>query len=285
MVFYKCLDVPKKPKFNRVSAAGSINGLGDKDWRQPHAASGDELAVLVDKPGTNNSPSEMRFLRIRADVPFVLSQARKLTPVQVGKNDSISEYTHVVLYSDGFMGAVTSRDAPQHKWLADYLLSAVTERTTIVNIYRPDVVQRLKQLKKHGLTNVTFKVQTSTAVQKSFINKLSGFKPFLKDAKKTDAVSIGIELTTSRTSGHLSDAIASEAVDLAQMSAQLERMVITGKDGKGGRETINMKHERVNRVMDVPATANDAAYYNAIRTAREEIEDVMGPLSKAAVGS
>ncbi len=149
VVFYECQDIEGSPAFNRLGAAGIINSLDDGEWKVDDYDGASQFGVIVDQVGTKGKPTQLRFLRIREDAPFVLSAARKLTPVQVEEDERISEFTHVVIWPDGFMGAIGSRDAPSHKRLSLYFDVATDEYTCIVNLFDPDALKRLHELVKN----------------------------------------------------------------------------------------------------------------------------------------
>jgi hypothetical protein len=285
VVFYECQDIENRDPFDRVAAVSGINNLSDKDWRVPHYSGDGELAVIVDQVGDGRTTSHLRFLRIRPDAPFILSAARELSPVEVEQDERISEFTHLVIFPDGFMGAITSRDAPQHKWLGYYFQQACDQDTHIVNLYRSDVVQRLKQLKKGGLSAVSVKVRTSEIEQIANDEQAKGFKQILNAGKGTAAVTIGVQLSVGRHNTHLSDGIAAEAVHLGENADMLEQMIVRGKDEDGVRDTINMKAERVAWGVEIEAAAEDGVYYSAIRRARREAQQATGALNQAARGS
>lgn len=285
VVFYECNDVDQRDEFDRVAAVSGINNLSDEDWRVPHFSGDGELAVIVDQVGDATTPSHLRFLRIRADAPFILSAARELSPVEVEQDERISEFTHAVLFPDGFMGAITSRDAPRHKWLGYYFQQACEQHTSIVNLYRSDVVKRLKELRKGGISAVSVKVRTSDADQIANDDQAKGFRAFFNAGKGTESATIKVELSVGRHRTHLSDNIAAGAEHLGQNADMLEQMIVRGKDEAGVRDVINMKTERVGSTTDIDGAAQDGVYYSAIKRVRLEAEQAMGPLNRAARGS
>jgi hypothetical protein len=161
VVFYAYEDVEDAEPFDRLAAVSGINRLDDADWRVPDIDGDSEVGVIVDQVGDAKKPSRLRFLRIRPDAPFVLSAARKLTPVQVREDERISEFTHVVLWADGYMGAISSRDAPSHKHLSHYFEETSGQMMHVVNLFDPDTLKRLRELKKYGLRNVKVKLKNS----------------------------------------------------------------------------------------------------------------------------
>jgi hypothetical protein len=226
IIFYACEDYPELPSFDLQAAVSGINKLSDDEWRIVDGES--HIAVIVDSPGSQTTPAKLRLLRIRADAPFRLTAARKLTPVKVAQNESITEFTWVLIWPDRYMGAISSRDAPGHKKLANYFLGTSDQGTKIVNLFRPDIAQRLKILRSNGLRKVQVKIRTSTLQQKDFDAKKTGLSAFFNAGKPTEAASIGVELSVGRSGvdAKLSDEIGagvsylSDHVDAGKPSHQ-----------------------------------------------------------------
>jgi hypothetical protein len=285
VVFYECQDIDERPPFDRLKAVGSINNLDDEDWRVPD---GDfDLGVIVDRKGSATDPTRLRLLRIRPDAPYMLSAARQLTRVEVADDENITEFTSVVLWRDNFMAAISSRDAPGHKRLSLYFDVTSDQETHIVNLFRPDVVQRLKVLREHGLRSVQVKVQTSHLAQIEADDATRGWGQFWKAGKGTDAATIGIELTVGRSGpdATLNHALGLSAEALADHVDLLESMHVKGREQHGEIETINMKHERIGVAVDIEASASNDAVYRTIERARKTAEKDTGKLEKAARGS
>lgn len=285
VVFYECQDVPQRQAFDRLKAVAGINGLSDADWRVPDRES--DLGVLVDRQGTASSASHLRFLRIRPDAPFKLSAARELQPIEVAENESITEFTWAVLWPDKFLAAVSSRDAPGHKKLSSYFYGTSGEQVHIVSLFRPDVVQRLKELREGGLRSVQVKIQTSHIQQIEADERTRGFWQFWRAGRGTDAATIGVELTVGRSGpdATLNHGLGLSVEALAEHVDLLESMHVSGLDRDGERETINMKHERVGGPIDITSATSNQAVYRAIERARRAVEEDSGPLEQAARGT
>jgi hypothetical protein len=284
VVFYECQNVENHPDFNRVAALQDINDMDDDDWRVSDYDN--EMGVIVDQVGDTNTPSELRFLRIRPDAPYKLSAARELSLVEVEDDENISEFTYVVMWPDGFMAALSSRDAPSHKKLGRYFRQTSGEETHIVNLFVEDVVERLRELRRNGLRNVKFKVQTANVVQIEADQQATGFKGFFDAGKQSHAATIGIEISVGRARrAHLSDDIAEAAEELAEMGDLLESMIVKGRNDDDEVKTINMKQERIRGTIELDGTATARDYYRAIREVRRSIEGDTGPLDRSARGT
>ncbi|MGE5282820.1 MAG: DUF6731 family protein [Chloroflexota bacterium] len=287
VAFYECQNVDGSPAFDRLAAAEAINGLDDSDWKVPDYDGASQFGVIVDQVGTKSKPSQLRFLRIREDAPYVLSAARKLTPVQVEEDERISEFTHVVIWPDGFMGAISTREAPSHKRLSLYFDLATNEYTHIVNLFDPDAFKRLHELVDNDeLRNIKIKLQSSQLDHIEEAKKVRGFGNILKAGRGTEAVTIGIEVGVGRSrTVSLDPELAAGAVELAEMGDQLEQMIVKGRDKHGDIQTINMKWERIAEEISVADGVDNATIYALIREARKQVEKRIGKLDRAARGS
>jgi hypothetical protein len=285
VAFYECQDVQNRAPFDRRMAVAGINGLSDAAWRVVDGDS--DLAVIVDAAGTSSQPTHIRLLRIRPDRPFKLSAARQLTPVEVAENESITEFTWAVLWPDNFLAAVSSRDAPGHKKLGVYFRETSRQATHIVNLFQPDVVQKLKELRTHGLRQLQVKVQTSHLQQIEADGAIKGWAALFKAGKGTDAGTIGIELSVGRAGpdATLDRDLGAGAEQLSEYVDYLESMSVKGRDAHGEIQTINMKHERITSPIEIDGGTSNDAVYRAVQRARTVVEQDIEGLDRAARGS
>ena len=156
-----------------------------------------------------------------------------------------------------------------------------------MNLFRPDVVQRLKVLRENGLRSVQVKVQTSHLQQIEADDNTKGFGQFWRAGKGTDAATIGIELTVGRSGpdAMLNNVLGLSTEALAEHIDLLESMHVKGREQHGEIEKINMKHERVGVAINIEASVSNDAIYRAIERARKTVEKEAGKLEKAARGS
>jgi hypothetical protein len=285
VVFYECQDFPEVDPFDLAAALADINDLDDLEWRQVDGDS--HLAVLVDKPSSGNKPAHLRLLRIRPDAPFRLTATRNLSPVEIEEDEDITEFTWAVIWPDRFMGAVSMRDAPGHKKLGDYLYATSDQATHIVNLFRPDMVERLRELTGNGLRQVQVKVRTSKFQQKELDERRTGFAQFVKAGTGTDAATIGVDLSVGRSGpdAKLAHEIGSGVVYLAEHIDAVESLHVKGVNDEGEIETINLKQERLKGPIEITSTSANKDVYASIRRARRDLEKEIGPLKNAVRGS
>lgn len=282
-VFYECQNVEGNVAFDRLKAVTEINGLDDSEWRVSYDDT-DDLAVIVDQVGGPKSPTRLRFLRIRGDAPFVLSAARNLSPVQVEQDERITEFTHMVIFQDGFLAALTQRDAPSHKRLGNYLAEVSDQHTSIVNLYRTDVISRLKKLRKGGIKKASIKIRQSEAAKISEQKGRKGLNAIFKAGRESGSVTLGVEFSVGHFNAYLDDDFAGEIEDLAEYRDSLEQLVVSGIDENGVRDTINLKHERIASIIEYERSMSDSEIYGQMIRCRDDLKSTMGDLDNAARG-
>src|SRR5207302_3438099 len=125
--FYGWEDIEGLPEFERVPAATAVQGLAAQAW----AFTEDDFvtAVLVDREGTNTDPTCLRFFRLRSgdDVPHIL-RGQVPTPLQLQQNEAVTDWTHVVIWSDNYAAHDSRRDAPGLSRLATYFRERANQR-------------------------------------------------------------------------------------------------------------------------------------------------------------
>jgi hypothetical protein len=284
VVFYECQHVEDRPDFDCRAAVANINDLEDDDWRVPDG--GSHFAVIVDRK--RSEPYKLRLLRIRPDVPFLLNAARELSPAEIARNHSFTEFTWAMIWDDGIMGAVSSRDAPSHKRLSYYFERTSGQVTYVVNLFRPDLAQRLRDMKSRGLRAVQLKVRTSELEQARLDENISGFRQLLNAGKDTEAATIGIELSVGRARNNvaLNDDLGLGAEELAEQIDFLESMHVKGFGPDGQVESINVKQERLTVPIEIAGGGQtNAEVYELIEHARQKMEGEIGDFDNAARGT
>lgn len=284
VVFYECQSIEDRQDFNCKAAVAGINDLEDEDWRVPDGTS--HFAAIVDRK--RSEPYKLRLLRIRADAPFLLNAARELSPAAIARNQSFTEFTWAVIWDDGAMGAVSSRDAPSHKRLSYYFERTSGQATYIVNLFRPDLTQRLRDMASRGLRAVQLKIRTSDVEQARLDESISGFHQLLNAGKDTEAATIGFELSVGRSRRNvaLNDDLGVGANELAEQIDLLESMHVKGIGPDGQVESINVKQERLAVPIEITGGGQtNAEVYELIEQARQDLEGEIGDFSNAARGN
>jgi hypothetical protein len=217
-----------------------------------------------------------------------LNAARELTPAQVARNQNFTEFTWAIIWDDGIMGAISSRDAPSHKRLSYYFERTSGQATYIVNLFRPDLTERLREMTARGLRSVQLKVKASELEQVRMDEDVRGFGQLFNAGKETEAATIGLELSVgrSRKDVALNDDIGIGAEELAEQIDHLESMHVKGIGADGNVESINIKQERLAAAVEITGGGQtNAEVYELIEQARQDLEGEIGAFSGAARGN
>jgi hypothetical protein len=244
IVFYAAEDADPRRPFDCETAVAQINQLDESLWIvDDHDL---RMAVIVDKNGDPGQPVCLRFLRIRDDRPFVIGPDRDPRLIDIEQDDRVTDFTYAMIWPDGYMAAISSRDAPNIKFLATYFRATSQQRCRVVNLYASDTVQRLKQLRKRGLTKALVKIHTATAEQIELDEKLRGFRAFFAAGRATEAVTIDITLSVDRKRDrYLHKDIGRGVQQLATYGDLVDQLIVTGEDDDGVRHEINLKKQRI----------------------------------------
>jgi hypothetical protein len=232
-------------------------------------------------------PTNFASFASEQNAPFLLNTARELSPAEIERNQSFTEFTWAVVWDDGIMAAVSSRDAPSHKRLSYYFERTSGQITHIVNLFRPDLVERLHEMRGRGLRSVQFKIKASELEKVRADERIRGWGQILRAGRETDAASIGIELGVGRTGtdAELSNDLGVGAEQLAEQIDHLESMHVKGIGPSGKVEGINIKQERLTRPLEVVGGQTNREVYELIEQARRDLEGDIGTLDRAARGS
>ncbi|MDO8211011.1 hypothetical protein [Conexibacter sp. CPCC 206217] len=283
IVFYAVEDLDPETPFDIEAALDPINDLEERVWVV--SDHGLLMAVIVDEIGEGDEPSCFRFLRIRDDRPYIIGPDREPELVEIEQDYRVTDFTYAMLWPDGFLGAISSRDAPVIKYLSTYFSKTTRQRCRIENIYASDVVQRFKKLKKR-LTKATVKIGTAEAEQMEADEELKGFKAFFVAGRESEAVTVNVELSVDRKRDRfLHKSVAAGVGRLATYGDLVDALVIVGEDAQGRRQELDMKRQRIFRRVLYEQTDTNDMMYARIASARREVEDPDEggkPLNRAA---
>jgi hypothetical protein len=268
--FYATEDADQQTPFDRVGAASPINALSDADWMvNEHDI---VMAVLVDQVGDGTNPTWLRFLRLRDDRPYQMGRDRQPRFVDLAEDARVTEFTFMVLWPDGYMAALSSRDAPHTKYLATYFDRTSGQKCRIVDLYASDVVQRLEELKKGGLTRAEVKVRTAKVQQIEDDEQIRGFKPFWVAGRGQEAVTVKVELSVDRSRDRfLATEVVEEVQHLVSYGDLIDGLKVAGRNGDGKRDEINLKKERRSTEINFEETAAATEIYRRMQQARRDL--------------
>jgi len=192
-----------------------------------------------------------------------------------------------MIWPDRYMAAISSRDAPGHKKLGTYFLSTSGQATQIVNLFRPDLPQRLRAIRANGLRKAQLKIQTSFLQQRLIDENRTGFGQLLRAGRESEAATIGIELSVGKRGrdARLNDEIGAGMSYLADNVDLVESLHVKGRNEEGEIEEINLKQERIKAPIEIAYGTSNDDVYREIKRARREVEQEIGGLDRAARGN
>lgn len=275
--------------FAPSSAAAAVVALAEDDWRLERGEM--TTAAIVDRTGSDSEPSCLRFFRLRADddVPHKMDVSRATTPIEVGVGESITDWTHVVIWPDGFAAHDPRRDAPSLARLSAYFSYKADADVRFRPLYDRSLIQRLKQL--DDLRAVEIRISNTTAMQELADADLGMFKGLFSVARDTESATFASTISVGRKKKQfLADELKNDVVALAESAIEfLDHLVIRGvKDGE--REYLDLLTQRieawrsVNRAAPNVRVPTAEAMYQEIIAARGELDEEDG-LQQATVGS
>src|SRR6266487_1563081 len=164
IVFYGWEDIEGRPQFDRANAAAAVENLQAGAWSMDDGF-GYVTGVLVDRTGEGNEPLCLRCFRLRAgdDVPFKLDAARHASPIELEQDEAITDWTHVVIWSDNYAAHDSRRDAPGVNRLAAYLRDRSNESIRFFPLYDRSLIDQLAAL--DDIKAVDVKIQLGRADQ------------------------------------------------------------------------------------------------------------------------
>ncbi|MGH7488123.1 MAG: hypothetical protein ACREMY_21380 [bacterium] len=230
IVFYRWENVPgDAPPFDRVGAATAISQLPDADWASEEA-DGFITAVLVDRPGDDNGATWLRCFRLRQgdDLPHVISARRQASPLQLQGDESVGDWTHVVIWPDGYAAHDSRRDAPALSRLRAYLGDQVNQWVRFVPLYDRSLIDQLDALDE--VKAVQIKFELSKADQRAQAAQVGLFAGLLQVGQSTGAVTIDTKVSVGqKRSIFLNHEVKDEVTGLAdQAEGFLDNLVVTG---------------------------------------------------------
>lgn len=281
IVFYAWDHVEGEPEFNLRAAAASVSRLAGEAYL---FEDGDmTTAAIVDRPGRGQSPTCLRFLRLRRDdnLPHIIEPDRTTVPVTLLADQALAEWTHVVIWPDGYLAHDPRRDAPTLSRLRRYLRVQAGEHVQFISLFDRDLIGRLRRLQ--DLRSLEIKIITSEVAQgladrnRGLIGGLLALGRDAESATLSTTLSVGRERRRS-----LDPSIRTEAIELAESALDsFETFIVKGRDADSGKVvTLDLLSERVEvesrgvaRISPGVRTPEAEPMYNAIISARSDLDD------------
>lgn len=243
--------IPNQPEFQLAEFAAGVTALGDEDWVLVDTDM--TTAAIIDRAG---DPVCLRYFRIRpeGDLPSRIDAARQTLPLVLAEGESITDWSHVVIWGDGFAAYDPHRDAPTVSRLAWYARQQTNQRIRFVQLYDRSLIDRLHELDE--LTAVQLRIARSDAaqaVQDEGLGLLGGLFALYQGS---ESATVETRLSVGRSrSRELSDQVREDVYLLAERAAELlDQLIIRGRhDGRSVE--LDLLKQRIQRRVRVPRVA------------------------------
>lgn len=286
--FFAWESLPERPEFDLGGAVQTIAALEDADWR--YEAGDMTTAALVDEQPAEDRPACLRFFRLREgdDVPHKMDIERATTPIEVDEGEAITDWTHVIIWPDGYAAHDPHRDAPTLTRLAAYFRAKTNERLNFVSLFDRNLIEQLRALE--DLRAVELRIARPDALQDAEDRNLGMFEGIFNMARESESATLSTTISVGRSrTRHLNPELKEEVVALAEIASEfLDHLVVRGvHDGRTVQ--IDLLHQRIEKYRSVPRAApnvrqpNADRMYEAIIALRRELDDD-GALEAAARG-
>jgi hypothetical protein len=234
IVVYGWEDHDGFPEFDRPRAGRSIEGLPDGAWALEED-DGFVTGAVIDRVGSRSAPTCLRFFRLRSgdDLPHVLNARHEASPLQLERNEAITDWTHVVIWPDHFAAHDSRRDAPSLARLATYFRERANQRVRFFPLYDRSLIDQLDSLDEFKALDIKF--QLSRAEQLEPADQAGMLGGLIAVGQDADAVTVETRVSVGQSRAQrLSQRLRGEVHELAQHAEEiLDKLVITGeRDGR-----------------------------------------------------
>jgi hypothetical protein len=286
--FFAWENLPESPDFDLGRAAQSVAALDNANWR--YEAGDMTTAALVDGQPAGNDPAKLRFFRLREgdDVPHKMDIERATSPVEVAEGEAITDWTHVVIWPDGYAAHDPHRDAPTLARLEAYFRAKTNERVKFVSLFDRGLIERLRALE--DLRAVELRIARPDALQDVQDQNLGMFEGIFNMARESESATLSTTISVGRSrTRHLNPELKEEVVALAEVASEfLDHLIVRGVD-HGRSVQIDLLHQRIETYRSVRRASprvrqpEPDLMYDTIAAVRRELDED-GALDAAARG-
>lgn len=285
--FFAWENVLEQDDFDLAQGMADVAALMD-DWKVD--AFDMTTGAIIDREPVAGAPACLRFFRLREgdDLPHKMDIARMTSPVDVLDGEAITDWTHVVIWPDGYAAHDPHRDAPSLVRLAVYLRDTVAQRVRFLPLFDRDLLDQLRELDE--LRAVELRLAKPDALQDLEDRKLGIFAGIFNMAREAESANIATTISVGRSrTKHLNPEVKDDVVALAEAANDyLDQLVVRGvRDGRAVR--IDLLNQRIEGHRDVRRAApnvrqpNTNDMYDSIIALRRQYDET-DVLSGAARG-
>jgi hypothetical protein len=203
---------------------------------------------------------------------------RATTPVEIAEGEAITDWTHVVIWADGYAAHDPHRDAPTFARLSAYFRAKTSERVNFVSLFDRNLIDQLRQL--DDLRAVELRIARPDAMQDAQDRKLGMFEGIFNMARESESATLATTISVGRSRRrHLNPGLKDEVIALAEIASEfLDHLVVRGVH-RGRSVQIDLLNQRIEEYRTVPRAArnvrqpNADRMYDAIVAARKELDE------------
>jgi hypothetical protein len=244
-------NVPDRPEFDLPAFTQAVQALDAGNWRL--LDSDMTTAAIVERHG---DPLCLRYFRIReeGDLPSRIDAARQTLPLELPAGESITDWTHVVIWSDGYAASDPHRDAPTLSRLEWYARQRANQRVRFIQLYDRSLLDQLQQL--DDLTAIQLRITRSDAAQAVADGDLGLLGGLFALYRGSESATVETKMSVGRSrSRELNENMRGDLLALAERASELlDQLVIRGRhDGRS--VTLDLLKQRIQRRVNVPRIA------------------------------
>ena len=256
LVYYTYGSINTKPPFDYPQA---LTELRDKIQVDPDFAvvknNDVTTAVTVMSPGSKTTPAQLQLLALRDPDhrPSGWRPGARLGPLPLLDGEYPADVTHVAIWPDGIAAQDIHANAPRLGRLSSCLRQLVGAYVTFEPLFRPDMFERLEQLRGQVRG-----VEMSLSRQHQADTNRGAFGMLLPAVRGERAPSVGVRIGVGRygpRDRYLDDATQEAIFEIAEHAYdEVDTLIVRGRNRVTGKsDEINFLGERLHVKVDIPA--------------------------------
>jgi hypothetical protein len=254
LVFYRWCSVEGRPPFHYYEALQELDKKIEVDPDFAVVENNDVTTALeVIAPGSESEPGKAQLLALRNvdNRPSQWTPGGRPGPLPLLDGQYPADVTHVMIWPDGIAAQDLHANAPRLGRLSFYLRQQVSAYVSFDQLYQPDMLARLEQLRGQ------VRLVEITMTRPEYLGDDRGAFGTLVPAvfgPRAPSVSVHIGMGRRGPRDRFLDAATEEAIfEIAEDAHdQVDRLVIGGRNRVSGRsERVNLLNERLQEKVEV----------------------------------